>query len=65
MSKGGGPKGEWRCATCAFLSNPRRAGFGQCRRYAPRWMDGAEVDREPWPEVALDEWCGDWKDALS
>lgn len=45
----------------------QKVQLGICRRYAPRpgmasGPKGAgDSDSSPWPQVASDDWCGEWE----
>lgn len=58
-----------RCDGCWFFqgfSFHREGGDGQCRRHAPELLSGQMIlNRGRWPEVAADDWCGDWKQDTS
>ena len=43
-----------QCAACKFYQDPK----SECRRYAP---SPAEGDKQAhWPNVASDDWCGEF-----
>lgn len=45
----------------------QKVELGLCRRYAPhpgaqsQGNGAADAEESPWPEVASDEWCGEWQ----
>ncbi len=45
----------------------KKVEFGLCRRYAPKpgtSINGSDLengDDSLWPQVASDEWCGEWQ----
>ena len=56
------------CENCKFWEPGHTADSGNCRRHAPRFIqgqfqpteDGYMPDRDAiWPRTAADDWCGD------
>jgi len=53
--------------------DPATAGqkvqMGLCRRHAPRpgtrLTSDTEAGASPWPQVASDDWCGEWEPKIN
>jgi len=48
------------CKKCAFWFRYESGYKGECRRYAPKPLNNMSKDTY-WPEVASEDWCGEWK----
>lgn len=54
---------ERRCSNCEHVLVLRvggRVALLECHRYAPRPLDGKAAAEWAWPEVAAEDWCGEW-----
>jgi hypothetical protein len=64
-------KRKYNCGNCNFfMIAGDGTGRGQCHKYVPRVIPTTTIDpnfgnilisETIWPQVAKDEWCGEWE----